>query len=533
MANQDSPSLRGLTIYLIKEDYRTVEAIIAQEEISAYKLSSGRHRIGDLFVQPSRPKPPRWAEFFKDYVDAREFGRVASAAAVLVIPARSRLFAVTFGHGRYLINPNCWEERFGLRVALNSLDEQKVRSIDKRSFDSISRHSREQASREATAQDFGLDVEQDLLRAVTGTPTNTELGRRLYGMDALHATVRICIEDLQELLGIYYEQYLDDSYKKSFPWVDQIAEISSKAVIAELDNILIRRIADNDLEGIWMAVPEVVPWERIDGFRFGLGQRYPLIHDIHLPHFREAVRDIENLTKRMLTHKKVFCMDVDGRKYDTWQAYRCLYAEIEEEGDTYLLNGGKWYRLTRDFVREINAYFESMDIYDGQLLPYEDDSETAYNLRVADSEPARFALMDRRTIPYGGGYNRIEFCDLFSRGREIIHVKRYGASSVLSHLFAQGLVSGELFHTEPEFRQAVNGLLPTAHKFEDANRMPRPGEYEIVFAVVSDAPGDLVVPFFSRVNLKHAARRLCGYGYQVSRAKIEVTEQYRALRRYG
>lgn len=197
-----------------------------------------------------------------------------------------------------------------------------------------------------------------------------------------------------------------------------------------------------------------------------------------------------------------------------------------------MLSGGRWYRLTTDFVHDINEYFESMDSYEGNLLAFEDDSETDYNQRVANSDPARFVLMDRRMIQYGGGYNRIEFCDLLRDGREIIHVKRYGASSVLSHLFAQGLVSGELFHTEPAFRHAVNGLLPDAHKLDDADRIPEPGEYEIVFAIVSDAPGDLVVPFFSRVNLKHASRRLRGYGYRVTRAKIDVTEEHRVLRRY-
>lgn len=312
MSDDEHTPLRGLTIYLIKQTYRDVESVVAQEDLISYELSIGHNRLGDLFVQTNRPKAPRWANFFEGYIDARDFGRVASAAAVLIIEVRGRLFAVTFGHGRHLLDTDCWEQRFGLRVALNSLGEQNVRSIDKRSFDSISRHSREQASRETTAQDFGLDIEQDLLRAVTGTPSNPALGRRLYGMDALHATVRTRLEDLPTLIAVYYEQYLKDSYKGSFPWVDQITEISSKTLVDDLDNILIRRIARNELERIWMAVPEVIPWERIDGFRFGLGKRSPLHHDIHLSHFRETIRDIENISKRSLSQKKVFCMDLDG-----------------------------------------------------------------------------------------------------------------------------------------------------------------------------------------------------------------------------
>ena len=52
--------------------------------------------------------------------------------------------------------------------------------------------------------------------------------------------------------------------------------------------------------------------------------------------------------------------------------------------------------------------------------------------------------MDCKKIHNGGGHSQLEFCDLFSSGRDLIHVKRYGRSSApLSHLFAQGLDDAE------------------------------------------------------------------------------------------
>ena len=71
------------------------------------------------------------------------------------------MFAVTFGPGRYLLRPDIWVERFGLRVALNSIGKEKIRTIDKTTFDAISRHSKEQGSKETDVEDFGLDIEQD------------------------------------------------------------------------------------------------------------------------------------------------------------------------------------------------------------------------------------------------------------------------------------------------------------------------------------------------------------------------------------
>ena len=53
----------------------------------------------------------------------------------------------------------------------------------------------------------------------------------------------------------------------------------------------------------------------------------------------------------------------------------------------------------------------------------------------------------------------------------------------------------------------------------DPAKRPKQGEYRVVFAVISDRPGPLVLPFFSRLNLKHAVRRLDGYGFRVAKGQ--------------
>lgn len=55
--------------------------------------------------------------------------------------------------------------------------------------------------------------------------------------------------------------------------------------------------------------------------------------------------------------------------------------------------------------------------------------------------------MDRQLISYGGGASRIEFCDVLSDSGQRIHVKQYSGSSVMSHLFNQGLVSASIEKT--------------------------------------------------------------------------------------
>ena len=496
-------------------------------------IRAGRTGIGDLYIQPPRSHPPSWAEFFEDYIDIAKLGRVSTASAVFLVQSGGRYFAVVFGQGRNLLQTGIWEERFGLRVVLNCIEETKVRSIDKRTFDAISRHTRVQSSREAAARDFGLDIEQDLLRAVTGTPKDEVYGKRLSGMDSLHAAVKADCSDVKRLLSLYLEKFTDESYREVFPWVDHISEVSLPSTVATLDELLVGRIQSGELDRCWLAVPEIVDWAEVDGFRYRFGPRDPQYHDLHLPDFLSTITDKNEVSPDLLRRRHAQSVDLSGQPRHRWSIYKCLYCETEYDGDNYLLSGGVWYRVKPDFVQAVNRFVNAIPKYSRELPEYADGSEGAYCARVSGQSPARYALMDQKEIMIGGGYSKVEFCDLYSDDRDLIHIKRYGASSVLSHLFAQGVVSGEAFRSDAGFRQAVSDRLPAAYRIATPDKAPEPSTYQIVFAVVSDQPGnDLMLPFFSRVNLKHAATRLGAYGYRTALAKIKVSERVSTLKRY-
>jgi len=126
----------------------------------------------------------------------------------------------------------------------------------------------------------------------------------------------------------------------------------------------------------------------------------------------------------------------------------------------------------------------------------------------------------------------IEFCDLYSLDRKIIHVKRYGGSDVLSHLFAQGTVSAELFLLDSNFRVELNTKLPPEFKLENPESRLNPGSYTIFFAIVYESDGPLKLPFFSRVSLRQAFRRLEGFGFNVGLLKIDVEPGRKILKKY-
>jgi uncharacterized protein (TIGR04141 family) len=84
-------------------------------------------------------------------------------------------------------------------------------------------------------------------------------------------------------------------------------------------------------------------------------------------------------------------------------------------------------------------------------------------------------------------------------------------------------MSGELFQMDQEFRRKVAGKLPAPFTIREPTERPMTDQYQVVFAIISNAPGDLDIPFFSRLNLNNSARTLKGLGYRVAKHKIDVT----------
>lgn len=522
---EDEVPSRSLTIYLSKEKLRRNALIRGTDGVTERRIPVGRAIEARLLIKAPDSKPPSWADLFKDYVEPREFGNASSPGAVLLVPILQRWAAITFGQGRHLLSTDAFEDRFGLRVALNCIDETKIRSLDKQTFDAIARHTVEQASHEANAGEFGFDIERDMLRAVTGTPSNDDYGKRLTGMDALNTQIRVRLRDLYDLLKAYHDKFFDDSYRRSFPWVDQIALVSDPAVEKDLNDSLIKMIReqrfDDTDERCWLAVPDIIDWARVSGFRYSQAPRRPELYDIHLRSFLQHLQHPENLSIHGLKGRKVFCMGDNDQITRSWSVFNCLYCELDRGGQSYVLNAGKWYALENDFVKQVNASFEKIPSYSGTFVDYDDDNEGAYNERVVKENTDRYFLMDRN-LTYRGG--QMEFCDIFSKDKELIHIKRYGGSATLSHLFYQGVTSAEFFQMDTEYRRLILNKLSRRFHFFDPAKRPNRDEYHVIYGIISRSDKPLTMPFFSRVGIRHAIRRLQGFGYKVSLAKIGVTE---------
>jgi uncharacterized protein (TIGR04141 family) len=519
-----------LSIYLIKLEFDTADKILKDiNSVTAHKLSDDESSI--LYTKDSFIRPPQWIEkFFLKSPDDFNLKNSSSQALYLikikVDNNNDRYFAIPFGVGYHLLKPGVIEERFGLKVVLNTVDEKQLRSIDKKNMSNVPKQSREQISANSIVADFGIDIEQDLILGVTGKTKNEDFGKTITGKDALKVSIRTNINTIHNFLKKCYEQYKKEDYKTNFGWIDQIAEIKSKIIINKLNEKLIEKVKIKEFEKLWMAIPEIIDWEDVEGFCYSYDKNADKLDDIFIQSFLDGIYADENYNDVSLdtfTKKQIFCFSSSTENViHQWKAYKCLYCEIEENEKTYLLTNGKWYEIQTDFVKQINKEYEELLTKTCNLdLPdYKHENEGDYNKKVAENENS-LCLMDKKNISYGGGYSKIEFCDLYSKNKEMIHVKIYGGSSMLSHLFNQGLVAGELFKAEKEFRDKVNSKLEDEFKLSDTSNI-NPTDYKVIYAIISHVKKDLNIPFFSKVSLKNAKKRLETIGYNVFLMKIKA-----------
>lgn len=523
-----------LSVYLIKEELIDDGDIL--KDIDTLRLANIAG-VGSFYFGQSHTFPPSWMDTFfgslLENADKEQLFNSSSKALLLlrvdVSQNKKRVFAIPFGYGKTLLLNGVWEERFGLRVVLNTVDSENLRRIDKRNLSSIPRDTSEQLSVGGAITDFGINIEQDLIRSVTAKTRQGEeiFGKTITGKDSLNLSVKVDISTIHEFLAKVYEKYESNEYKESFAWVDYIAEIRNPQLREKLNMKLIDKIRSGDIDKIWMAVPELVNWEDISGFSYKANSdENEIKSDIVLQDFMHSLsaKSRENL-RISLFDKSIYCWQASSNVVEkTWKAFNCLYCEMQDDTDNtvHLLSNGKWYNVEKTFVEQVdNEYKQLIDKKPQIVLPgYRHENEREYNKYVAKKDPT-FCCMDGDLISHGGGYGKIEFCDLYSAGKAIVHVKRYGSSSVLSHLFFQGVVSGELFLSDPIFREKLNRKLPASHEL-NLSCPPKSSDYNVVFAIISKSGKELDIPFFSKISLKNAKRTLETFGYSVSLVKVST-----------
>lgn len=506
-----------LSIYLIKESV-TDHSDIVKDVSNKEEFDNGI-----LYYKKSCSNPPSWtSNFFNKNIEEL---KNSSASGLYITKAihksKDIYFGISFGHGWQMFKSGVIVEQFGIKTALG-LIKNEIKKIEKKNFKNGLKDVSEQLGKIGSVADFGFDVEQDIMRAIVGEPENQDLyGKNMVGKDAVSFSVKKNVDEISDLLTALYGSYISNKYRERFDWFDNFSSINDTNIISKLNNKIIEKINDDNKTEViyWLAIPEVIEWENTKCFKYNVKNDDVEYQDITFEDFKSSLKDDKNnIDMGLLKKRKVKQIDVNDQVIREWAIYKCLYSEIDFNNEKYLLVFGKYYKVDKDYKNKIESEY-SVDT--SFTLPDWDknDRENIYNGKIATSDNNYQCLdggVSQRNLI---GKGKIEFADLVRSDKYLIHVKKYGGSAVLSHLFSQGFVSADLLLTDKLFREKVNSKLNDSHKSVVLENEPNPSEYTIVYAI-GTSQNELKLPFFSVINYRNIKRQLTLYRYKVLLVKI-------------
>lgn len=524
-----------LSIYLVEGTGELPAGLIKsediEEELNIYVPNSDR---ATLFIRKNNTSSyPSWVYSLLNNIeglDKQSFGISGGIGAVLLVQFHSYTFLISFGQGFHMINKQFVERDFGLRVALNALNPEKLKSIDKHDLTALPKNARIQSAKEIDIVAMELDRVADVVNAVSGA-TNEEaaytLGERVSGRDALTITVPFNFDVLvTEVLNTCKELYEQDLPKR-FEDLENIRRVRQQNKIDCYNQMLVDAINAKQFDGIWLGEPEIIDWEKHAGFRFSNERGKQVRALLTMGKYVEVCALKETpITVELLYSNKVHSVGGDGLTINSWSVFRFIYAEIKVDSQTLLLRNGYWYKAKDSFVDTINHELKKIAVSELENAHDWDTDEGTYNQQYVenynkDAYETVAHVLDKKNINIGGSYSKIEHCDILKYDREFIHVKLYSGSATLSHLFAQGVVASELFVSDSTYRTKLCERVPCKDWLEPLAQ-PDARDYQITFAIAANKKLPDELPFFSKVTLKQAVNRLQMLGYQCELKRIPV-----------
>lgn len=527
----------NLNIMLFKEtvtDY--IDTYENGPDICVVNIKDDIKYDGIIVYSESKHTQPKWKAMLDEIAERKiNLSPNTSNKAAVILKIKNRFMAVVMGYGKSLLRADKFERNFGLKAALNMIEEKQMRSIQSAAIEDMIVSTHQQASRRTSQEEFDLNTYSDILRSITGKPYDENLGNTISGKDSLSVAVPMDISELYEKLESYLDAYLDTRYKKiGFKWVDNINEIRDPEIKKELNRVLGEYLLKKDIQNLFITPPDIIDPETIEGFCFsGIGKELKDASNYSFdPDLIEYVEKINKNDPQYVINKirrdRMMVIDANGAYNDVCSIYSSIVWECTYHGKTYIIWNGAWYYIENYFLNEVNSFISKIPISTLTLPKCNfGESEGNYNEKVANNNND-ICLMDRKQIRVKGAPKQLEACDLFTKGKMMIHVKKRESSAQLSHLFSQGRVAAECFLSDEMFRKQVYGLVnkKLGNKIFDYKEKPHSNEYEIVYAIIAKKPYCLVekLPFFSKVNLMLTCQSLERTRFKYSICFIEQNE---------
>lgn len=455
-------------------------------------------------------------------------------------------FVAAFGqHGDSLLNKDQIVYDFGIKVGMNICDDDGLRRIQTTAHESISRQTERQASTGASLGVFGINSEAEFLRTISGSvkPEYRDAIESFKGKDSILIKFPkdedVSWSYLAALCLKLEERYISTDYQATaFKSYDTLRHENDPVIVESLDNLLCVAIIAKQFDRIHLAPPEFVEGEDTSYAYVEIkddDDAPPTYEDLRIGDLVDVPRRrLKGLTSDTVKRWPIFRFDSEQNKtFKLWNAYRCLVAEVDLNGRTFVLSNGQWREISEELKATVETYYAENEMtVEADFLPSEvniwsvekeENREEVYNLKAAE-DCNELYLLDKAKLTVAG-QKKYEVCDLLHAEKHIVHVKRYssGAASI-SHLFTQGKFYAHAFATDQQCRADITAWIdedaehPNDAKDKAAFSAIIPAknsdvdekDYTVIFCILHDRDAfDIAnLPFMSRYELMLSHRFL-------------------------
>jgi uncharacterized protein (TIGR04141 family) len=515
-----------------------IEAYIAKQKIDTRKINKSLS-TELIYYRNTDNSNPWWRDFW----GIPENLTNQSTDVIVLQNIGTKKVVITHGHGRFLINPLAIEYDFGLRTALNLLDEDKVKSADLFTPSEIALRTRKQSGVTTKIEEYDINIYNTLLKNISGKVVKEyeDYFKTIDGADSIHFSFSGPRDKFIELVkDLIFKYSLKLYMNKGFSWIDNFRIVKDKGLINELNGYLLLELNKRNTD-IIISFPEIVDKNIPLYYRYaGISNlknndlRYPELDIVGQYYtFLDDLRIV--ITEDDIKKHKIVAFDMNNQKdYNIQKLYTCLYYDFIHNGIHYFLENGTWYNVDDKFIktiddtylkimvssRSINVKYDKAKI-SSMAVKRKVSKEYIFNemLTTYMSSIEQSELLDTKLI------TKIEVCDVISSdkmGFVLFHNKYKYGSSALSHLFSQGYVSAVSL-TDSDFRKKTNKIVGNkALKFDETDLYERK-KYTIIYGIIAkkNKKGEFDLPLFSKINLNMFYKNITTLGYKIELVYFE------------
>ena len=387
---------------------------------------------------------------------------------------------------------------------------------------------KETAVQDQILSDFYFNLETDLLNSVIVKPRMNNITKsNINGGIGLSISTDKNYDDLDSLLKECIDIYFKKDYQKEYSFIDNIVKINEKSeIINIIYPIILDKIKNKDINNVWFAPLDIINWDLVDGYKLyknrisdtNFSNVMSIDFDTIINFLNVNLNSINDLSE--LRKYKISVLSSDNSlDYIKWNIFNCLYASVEYNNEHYIFNEGSLYLVDKEFKKDYFEKYNNLPLYTPLNDSIKNQTERSYLENTCELSND-LLLIDRKLINRSKG--SFEPCDIFDlKTNNFIHVKKYGSSKILSHLFAQAIVSADLFMNEDARKEIISSITEEAEvknlNIDKLNTLSF-RDCEVTMAIITEKKvpvnGRVNIPFFSMVNVVRTIEQIKNWGYK-------------------